>query len=463
MILAALLAWPGSAGMADTAETDRDVAAGMDLSDHPTLDEYLDYALRENAGLTAAYSRWQAALQRVSPAEALPDPRFNYTYFVREVETRVGPQRQKFGLSQTFPWFGKRGLRGDAAAQAAAAEEQRFELEKLHLAFDVKDAYYEYYYLGRAIGITQDDLRLLTYLEEVVRANYKTGKARFSDLVKAQVVIGELEDRLRSLRELRQPFAARLNAVLNRHPDAPVPWPEAVGMRDVRFSEEALYRWLEESHPGLKAMDHMASKEEHLVDLAGKAGWPDFTLGFEWVDTGSARIPDQPDSGKDALGIKVMMNIPLWRDKYRSAGHEAALRREAVLYEKKEAANSLIAALRHAIYQFKDAESKLDLYRDTLIPRAEQSLNVNQKAFAAGDADFLELIDAQRTLLAYRLDYERALADRAISLARIEMQVGRILPAAIPEPAAASGDLRVVHPESSLNLFFKPFHGMTGG
>lgn len=64
----------------------------------PTLDaeasvqDYLQYAALNNAGLEAAFNRWKAALERIPQAKSLPDPRFNYTYFVEEVETRVGPQ-----------------------------------------------------------------------------------------------------------------------------------------------------------------------------------------------------------------------------------------------------------------------------------------------------------------------------------------------------------------------------------
>ena len=81
-----------------------------------------------------------------------------------------------------------------------------------------------------------------------------------------------------------------------------------------------------------------------------------------------------------------------------------------------------------ALYHFRDAGRKIDLYRDTLIPKAEQSLNVTQQAFSAGQADFLDLIDTQRVLLEFKLSYERALAHRAQRLAEIEKLVGEDVP-----------------------------------
>ena len=96
-----------------------------ELGETSTLDDYVLFALLNNPGLRASFDRWKAALERVAPARTLPDPRFTYANYIKEVETRVGPQEHKFGLTQTFPWLGKLDLRGEMALQAAHAEHQR--------------------------------------------------------------------------------------------------------------------------------------------------------------------------------------------------------------------------------------------------------------------------------------------------------------------------------------------------
>ncbi len=78
-----------------------------------------------------------------------------------------------------------------------------------------------------------------------------------------------------------------------------------------------------------------------------------------------------------------------------------------------------------ATYRFRDAERKIDLYGDTLLPKARESLKVTESSFRAAGSNFTDLIDAQRVLLEFTLAYERALADCAQSLAKIEMLVGR--------------------------------------
>ncbi|MDY0040341.1 MAG: TolC family protein, partial [Desulforhabdus sp.] len=78
-----------------------------ELNEQSGLNDYLAYAALNNAGLKAAFLRWQAALEKIPQVTALPDPRFSYGYYIQSVETRVGPQNNRFGLLQTFPWFGK--------------------------------------------------------------------------------------------------------------------------------------------------------------------------------------------------------------------------------------------------------------------------------------------------------------------------------------------------------------------
>jgi cobalt-zinc-cadmium efflux system outer membrane protein len=395
------------------------------LGERSTLSDYLSYAALNNPGLEAAFDRWRAAVEKVPQMRSLPDPRLSYAYYIQEVETRVGPQRQRLDISQTLPWFGKLDLRGDMASEAAHAEREWYEATKLRLFHRVKTAYYEHYYLGRAIAIVEDNIRLLTDLEEVTRNMYRVGSAPYAQIIKAQVELSRLEDRLSSLRDLEGSILAELNSALNRPTDAHLPWPEAISEEGVVFSDQDVFSWLRENNPELKAMGFVVGKEDVAMDLARKDFRPDITLGLQYIDTDDALMPGARDSGKDPVIGMVSINLPIWLGKYRAAEREARARHKAALEERTERENELLACLKKAVYRFRDADRKLNLYRDTLVPKAEQSLGVASEAFRTGGADFLDLIDAERTLLEFSLSYERALADRVQALAEIEMLVGR--------------------------------------
>jgi outer membrane protein TolC len=79
------------------------------------------------------------------------------------------------------------------------------------------------------------------------------------------------------------------------------------------------------------------------------------------------------------------------------------------------------------LFKLRDAERKIDLYGQTLMPKAIQSMTATEAAFRLGTATFLDVVDAQRILLEFHLSHERALVDFAQSLAKLEMLVGRPL------------------------------------
>ncbi len=396
-----------------------------ELNDESSLDDYLAYAALNNPGLESAFNRWKAALERVPQVRSLPDPKFTYTYFIREIETRTGPQRQRFGLAQMFPWFGTLELRGDVALETANAMQQRYEAAKLRLFYRVKDAYYEYYYLSRAVAVTEEMHQLLESLETVAETRYTAGLAPYASLIKAQVELDRLDDRVRTLRDLRGPIVAKLNAALNRRKDAPLPWPSAIPEETVSFSSEQVFEWLEENNPELKALDAAIAKEESAIDLAKKDYYPDFTLGLNYMETSSARMPNVSDSSEDPVAVMLSVNVPLWRDKYAAAVSEAKARRDAATNDRLNRENMLVADVEMALYKFRDAERKIALYRDSLIPKAERSLGATRQAFMAGKSGFFDVIEAEQTLLEFKLTFERAVADRAQRLAELDMFVAR--------------------------------------
>lgn len=393
-----------------------------------TLADYLEYAALNNPGLEAAWLHWRAALEKAPQAQALPDPRLTYRYYLRRVETRVGPQRQGIGLAQTFPWFGKRKLRGNVALESANAVGQQYETEKLKLFYRVKDAYYECYYLSRSIAVVRENCELLKRMEAVARTQYKTGMAQHADVIRAQVELGKLEVRLGTLTDLRKPFAARLNAALNRSPDAEIHWPETIAEERLADSDSVILSRLPEANPQLIGLAHEIQQQRHAIDLAKKEYYPDITLGMDYIDTADARMGGIARSGRDPLVAMFSINLPLWHGKYAARVREAKARHQAASRTKLEWANNLAARTSMVLYSRHDAERKINLYRDTLLPKARQSLKVTEASFRAGKSTFFVLIDAQRIFLDFQLSYERALADHAQRIAELEMLAGNELP-----------------------------------
>ena len=404
-------------------------AEQAELQADASLEEMLAYAALNNPALEAAFNRWKAALQQIPQVTSLPDPRFTYKYFIEQVETRVGAQRQSFTIAQMFPWLGKLALRGDAAAAAAQAQRRRYEAARLELFYKVSQAYYEYYFIGRAVRVTADNIKLMQHIEAIARSRYRVGAVEHSNVIRAQVELGKLEDRLVSLQELRQPTVAKLNAALNRQTALPLAWPEEITDAQLELIPEQLHDMLAEANPDLMAMDSEISRRKVNIDLAKKNYFPDLTIGGTYIDTAGRTGAVKPkDNGQDPVVVSASINLPIWRDKLAAGVRQARRLYWSARRARKNKANSLDAQLKMVLYKFQDAQRKVSLYRNTLLPKARQALKVTEASFRAGKASFIDLVDSQRVLLAFELAYERGLADKAQRLAELEMIIGKNLP-----------------------------------
>lgn len=403
--------------------------AGPELGDSSQLGDYLTYAALHSAELRSAFAAWKAALEEIPQVRAMPDPRFTYRNYIHAVETRVGPQRNAYEISQTFPWLGKLELRSDIAAERAQATFHRFEAARLKLFYRVHKAYGEYYYLRQAIGITEQNVALLDQIESIARRRYAVGADTHPDVIRAQVEQVKLADSLRTLQKLRAVIMARLNAAMDRPANAPLPWPEEIPSPQSEFSDEQLLAWAARANPEVQAMDREIAARKLGVELARKEYFPDVTVGVNVIDTGEARGPmNVSDSGKDPVIAMISLNIPIWWDKISAGVRQARWRHLQAVSDKAALLNNLSADVTMALFEFQDARRKVNLYRDTLIPKAEQSLQASQTAYASGKAGFQDYLDAQRALLEFQLSHDRSQADRAVSMARLEMLIGKTMP-----------------------------------
>ncbi len=404
------------------------------LGDDATPDDYVRYALQHSPELEAAYQRWRAAAERIPQARALPDPRLSVGFFANEVETRVGPQQARIGLSQTLPRAGALGARSDAAAAQARSAWYDYKSAELRITREVATGIIELAYLDSAIAITRENLDLLGSFEEVVRARYRVGAGSHPELVRTQVELGQLGDRLAQLGAMRPVYAARLNAALNRPSESPVGGLGPLPDRTIDADPEALIAAARQSSPELRGIDERVQGQRRLTDAARYASRPELSVGVDYIFTDGAMNPSIEESGDDPVMLSFGINLPIWREKYDAAVRESIALRLALGHERESREHALEAAIHKAYFEHTDADRRVRLYEQSLIPKARQSLRASLGGFRGGDIGFTDLLDTQRTLLGFSLSAQRARADRAIALARLRELVGSEIPTAEDDP-----------------------------
>lgn len=379
-----------------------------------TLKDYLQCAVTNNAGLKAAFEQWNAALEEIPQAKALPDPQFSYEYWTRQSDLQM---KQTVGIMQTFPWFGKIDARTEAAAKSAEAAKQKYQAARLALFKEVKDGFYEYVYLGKATDIAAENLELLRHFEEVARTKHMTTETGHPDVIRAQVEIAKMEDVLRGLDQLREPVVSRLRTALTLPPDTNLPWPRQEQFEVVSLDYERLVTLLVQKNPELAGLNFEAMAARSRIELAKKNFYPDIGVGVMWENMDSRQ-------GRDGVAMVFQMNLPLWRDSYSAGQRQAQAQKASIEQQKIDTENALLTKAAQAHYEYKDSARKVRLYRDMLIPKGKELLQASEAAYRSNMVDFLSLIDAQRMLLDYYLSYERALVDNRQKLAELEMLTG---------------------------------------
>ena len=120
----------------------------------------------------------------------------------------------------------------------------------------------------------------------------------------------------------------------------------------------------------------------------------------------------------------LSLNVPLWQDSYKGGQRRAVAEATNIEQHKVEAENNILAKAAQVYYEYNDSIKRIGLYRETIIPKAEEQLRSSEAAYKEGRADFVTLLDAQQTLMDYRLSYQRVLADNRQKLAELEMLAG---------------------------------------
>ncbi len=388
----------------------------------------IDEALRMNPGLQSAKLGWDASTERILQEKALDDPIMGFTYFGEPVQTRVGEKQAGVMASQKIPFYGKRRLKGEVAKNEAKVFGERYRtLERVVIA-RTKSAFYELFWVHKSINIDEENKELLHRFVKIAEVKYTTGKATQQDVLKAQVELSKIVNELITLEQLKETAIARINTLLNRHPDSPLGTPEEIDITELTVSLKELYEKAKEISPDLSILKYKIERDKAAYKLAKKQYYPDFTFGLNYTfinDLPSTVMSSPIGESRDSYTGTLSMNIPIFQKRKYDAGvREASARLKSSERAYKNMENMTLFGVKDFHFKVQTAERLASLYRDSIIPQAEQSLRAAEAGYQTGQVDFLNLIDSQRVLLAFNLAFYRAVADFGINIAGLERVVG---------------------------------------
>lgn len=425
-ILAILLLLPAfilsaqdSQGAAQTASA-RAQANQESASQLLVLDDVVREALEKSPEAQSALHAIRALQLRVPQAKALPDPTVAVGWAGNAAPFSVmrGDNSSYRGvtISEQFPYRGKLKLRGEIASKEADAAQADYEAIRRSITLEVKTAYFEYFYLGRAIQTTNRNKELLEKLSKIAEARYRVGKAMQQDVLRSQVEISMLLEKLTTLEQQRATAQARINAFMVRSPESSLPPAADLEPTPITRSLDELYALAAENDTAALRNQRMVERGHLGVALAQREYRPD--IGVSYMFQQRSALPDMN-------GVTVSVNIPVfYKSKQRQGVAEAS--EELVSAEKMRdnRLNEVRFELKQNYLAAKASERLLTLYSKGVVPQSSLALESSMASYEVGNVDFLSLIANFTTLLNYETDYYRQLADYQTALARIESLAG---------------------------------------
>ncbi len=399
-------------------------ASAGTLPASPTLSDFLRIAEAQSPALLAARRDRDADVEAIRTAGSFPDPRVTFGWFGEEVETRVGPQEWRIGVRQRLPWSGTRGLAGEVARREAEAAGRRFDEDRFALRAGVLRAWAELLHQREEERRLAEDVTLLEELLEVVEERYRVSTARYADVVRLRVETERMRTRLAAARDRRAPLVARMNGWLDRPASASLPDSLVAQELPAAPAVEDLAARLTGNAPRLCAREAEVARAEASRALAARSRWPDLDVGIDWIRTGDALDPSLDGSGRDPWMVSVGVELPIFRGKHDGPVATAAARLEAAEARRRAESAELHAQAGAALAAWRDADRRLTLHRDRLVPETAALLETTWTAYANGAAGITDVVDVQRTTLELRLAEADARRDRAAAIADLTRLTG---------------------------------------
>lgn len=428
----ALLALAGCAGTTTTRSRDYDALLG-ELRRTPSDGEaalahvveadrldrrrLIDAVLARNPGLTAMRAAWRAAAAEVRAAGSLADPMVRYELAPLSI-AHDAPFGHRLEVSQRLPFPGKRALAGDVAVAEAEVARDDWRAATLELAQLASNLYDDLVFVDQALEVNDHHRQLADRLKQAAEAQLAAGRGSPQDSLAAVVELGRLAQERAALEAERANAVARIDGLLHRPPDAPLPAPvgEFVAVREPP-PLDALLRTAAGRPDTAAAGDRIAGARAGVA-AAERAFYPDLEL----MGSYDSMWPMVAHRWMIGIGIE----LPIQRGK-RHADLEAARARVTRARAELDRLHDdvrveVFRARRDVVAQNAIASA----YATQLVPAARAQLEAALQGFVIGRNDFTAVIAAERNARDIELGELRARAELAKRRAALERALGRL-------------------------------------
>ncbi|MBS1829030.1 MAG: TolC family protein [Acidobacteria bacterium] len=387
-----------------------------------SLQQLIAEALDRNPEVLAAQKNLEAARQRPDQESALPDTMVSVGYassgrpwpgagLGREPIANAG-----FMVTQEFPFFGKRRLRGDIARKEAQAESDQYQSVQWRVVSQLKQAYYQLAHSYQLRDVLERNKALLDKMRKVTEIRYSVGKASQQDVFKIQTQLSLMEVRSIQVEREQHTKEAELLSLANRAPTEklgepvmPVPQPLAVSLEQLLAAANG-------KAPALDRDRRMIERNQIALNLARKDYYPDYAVSAGYFNMGRMA---------DMYQVRLDIKLPTsFFRKQRSAETEQVSRLAAARRMLEATAQSLAFRIKDEFLLAQTSIRLMRAYEFAVVPQASLALESSLSSYETGAVDLLTVLSNFQTILEYQENYHDEMMNAHMAIARLEELTG---------------------------------------
>jgi outer membrane protein, heavy metal efflux system len=386
-----------------------------------SLEEVTQQALEKNPRIASARARWQMALQRIPQKAAWEDPKLNFQSLLgRFAQVPAnGFTDQMVGLEQNIPISGKNRSRGRVAAAEAVAAFQELRREKLDVVAKARFAFFELANDYELLELNKSEDTSLWQTIANTRTKFEVGKATESDNFLAQIAQQKTAEERQELEQKLSNDETTLKVSMNIDAFASLGRPKIQELQTVNLDPQKLRAQISLNNPEVLRAYAQVAAAQSRYQLAKREWIPDPAVSIQADHYNAGSQPVSEVSG----GISV--SLPWFNEKKYSAGEQEALDEVTAAKDALETVkNEAIGKLRDQLQKLETLHHHVDIYANSLIPNARQSVSANQSEYETDKASFQNLLTALRNLWEIEAAYHQHLTDYQIAVGDLESLLG---------------------------------------
>jgi len=376
-------------------------------------------ALRDDYTLRAISARSESMTELSVATEKLPDPKLKLGFANLPTDTfNLGqePMTQTvIGVRQQFPRGQTRALSSSRLQESAARSDAQAEDRKQKIRLEVRQEYTRIYLHQQRQKILQQSMVVFTDLTEITHDYYATGRAQQQDVVRSQLELSKVEERLSRMQQQEEEARARLAekvgaaAYLELDPQWPV-------IAEPLPAEQIIERLSD--HPRLLAWQHEIAKSRTSEEIARQAYKPGFAVDLAYGGRGGQNIDGSDRT--DFLSVFITMDIPLFtKNRQDRVLASSVAETSATQYARDDIYRSMKANIAEGSASLARQRERLALYLDNLLPQASFNAEASFEAYQDAVGDLTTLMRARIGEYELKLDHASLRADEIITRARL--------------------------------------------